>query len=348
MTGSDRFASHLDKSAQEHYNEGKTLCKNGRYEEALAHLQAAASRTPASAAAHFWIGKAHMGQGDGAAALASLQESTRLDPANAKPYIEMGTVYFGDDQLGAALASFRQAERLAPHSAEPLREVAAVLIQQYQYDAALDELQRALALEQGEALTHILFGRVYELKGMAKQADQAYREAERLDPRVYAQAQVANGAQLEATGRFDDAIKQYQAATLTNPAFFDAFLRLGNANLAKHFVTAAADAFRAAVSLDPNSYIAHYMLGWTLLEKSQVNLKALLFRAKSVPSEECVRSLRRAVELCPSEAAARYALGKAYRAAGVRHLAREQLEQALVLDPNGEGAASARESLRTL
>ena len=224
-----------------------------------------------------------MGQGDGAAALASLQESARLDPANAKPHIEMGTVYFGDDQLGAALASFRQAQRLSPRSAEPLREIAAVLIEQCQYDAALDELQRALPLEPDAAMTHALLGRVYELKGMARQADQAYRQAERLDPRVYAQAQVANGVQMEAAGRVDDAIKQYQAATLTDPTFLDAFLRLGDANLAKHYVTASTDAFRAAVSLDPNSYIAHYMLGWVLLQKSQVNLKALLFRAKSAP-----------------------------------------------------------------
>ena len=29
MTGSDRFASQLNKSAQEYYNEGKTLCEMG-------------------------------------------------------------------------------------------------------------------------------------------------------------------------------------------------------------------------------------------------------------------------------------------------------------------------------
>ena len=341
-------AGSTSNSAQAHYNAGKALYQAGEYETALTEFQDALRRTPESAAVHFWIGKAQVGRGNTEEALNSFQHSIRLDPTNVKPHLEMGRAYVAADQLGAAAASFRQAQRLSPQSAEPLREIAAVLIQQCQYDAALEELQRALPLEPDAAMTHVLLGRVYELKGMMRQSEQAYRQAERLDPRVYAQAQVANGAQLEAAGRFDDAIKQYQAATLTNPAFLDAFLRLGNANLAKHFVTAAADAFRAAVSLDSNSYIAHYMLGWTLLEKSQVNLKALLFRAKSVPSEECVRSLRRAVELCPSEAAARYALGKAYRAAGVRHLAREQLEQALVLDPNGEGAASARESLRTL
>ena len=345
MSGS---ASSTFNSAQEHYNAGKALCQAGQYISALIEFQEALRKTPESPAVHFWIGKAQAGQGNTAEAISALQRSARLDPTNAKPVLEMGRAYVAADQLGAATASFRQAERLAPHSAEPLREVAAVLIQQCQYDAALDELQRAFALEQGAALTQVLFGRAYELKGMARQADQAYRQAERLDPRVYAQAQVANGVQMEAAGRVDDAIKQYQAATLTDPTFLDAFLRLGNANLAKHYVTAAADGFRAAVSLDPNSYIAHYMLGWTMLEKSQVNLKALLFRAKSAPSEECVRSLRRAVELCPNEAAARYALGKAYDASGVRHLAREQFEQALALDPNGEDAVSAREALRAL
>ena len=341
-------AGSTSNSAQAHYNAGKTLYQSGEYEAALTEFQDALCRTPESAAVHFWIGKAQVGRGNTDEAINSFQQSIRLDPTNVKPHLEMGRACVAADQLGAAMASFRQAQRLSPQSAEPLREIAAVLIQQCQYDAAMEELQRALPMGPDAAMTHVLLGRVYELKDMKRQADTAYREAERLDPRVYAQAQVANGVQMEAAGRVDDAIKQYQAATLTDPTFLDAFLRLGNANLAKHYVTAAADRFRAAVSLDPNSYIAHYMLGWTMLEKSQVNLKALLFKAKSAPSEECVRSLRRAVELCPSAAAARYALGKAYHASGGRHLAREQFEQALALDPNSEDAAAAREALRAL
>ncbi len=345
MSGS---ASSTFNSAQEHYNAGKALCQAGQYKSALIEFQEALRKTPDSPAVHFWIGKAQAGQGNTAEAISALQRSAHLDPPNAKPHLEMGRAYVAADQLGAAIASFRQAQRLSPQSAEPLRGIARVLILQCQYDAALDDLQRALPLEPEAALTHVLLGRVYELKGMAKQADQAYGMAERLDPRVYAQAQVANGAQLEAAGRLGDAIKQYRHATQTDPTFLEAFLRLGGACSADHRSLDAVDAFRSATRIDPQSYIAHFLLGYVLLDRSQVNLKMVLLRAKVAPSEECVRSLRRAVELGPSEAAARYALAKAYRALGVHHLAREQFEQALTLDPNGEDAASARETLRQL
>lgn len=177
-----------------------------------------------------------------------------------------------------------------------------------------EELQRALALEQGAALTHVLFGRVYDLKGMRQQADAAYRESERLDPRVYAQAQVANGAQMQAAGRLGDAVKQYRAATC----------------------------------LAPNDYSAHYLLGYTLLYQSQVNLKTVVFKRKVAPPDEAIKALLRAVDLDPNRTDAHFALGKAYEAAGVRHLAREQMERVLALDSNGRDAVSAREALRTL
>ena len=210
------------------------------------------------------------------------------------------------------------------------------------------ELQRALALEQGAALTHVLFGRVYDLKGMRQQADAAYRESERLDPRVYAQAQVANGAQMQAAGRLGDAVKQYRAATLTDPTYMEAFTRLGSACFDNYQKVDAADAFRAATCLAPNDYSAHYLLGYTLLYQSQVNLKTVVFKRKVAPPDEAIKALLRAVDLDPNRTDAHFALGKAYEAAGVRHLAREQMERVLALDSNGRDAVSAREALRTL
>jgi len=211
-----------------------------------------------------------------------------------------------------------------------------------------EELQRALALEQGAALTHVLFGRVYDLKGMRQQADAAYRESERLDPRVYAQAQVANGAQMQAAGRLGDAVKQYRAATLTDPTYMEAFTRLGSACFENYQKVDAADAFRAATCLAPNDYSAHYLLGYTLLYQSQVNLKTVVFKRKVAPPDEAIKALLRAVDLDPNRTDAHFALGKAYEAAGVRHLAREQMERVLALDSNGRDAVSAREALRTL
>ena len=211
-----------------------------------------------------------------------------------------------------------------------------------------EELQRALALEQGAALTHVLFGRVYDLKGMRQQADAAYRESERLDPRVYAQAQVANGAQMQAAGRLGDAVKQYRAATLTDPTYMEAFTRLGSACFDNYQKVDAADAFRAATCLAPNDYSTHYLLGYTLLYQSQVNLKTVVFKRKVAPPDEAIKALLRAVDLDPNRTDAHFALGKAYEAAGVRHLAREQMERVLALDSNGRDAVSAREALRTL
>ena len=211
-----------------------------------------------------------------------------------------------------------------------------------------EELQRALALEQGAALTHVLFGRVYDLKGMRQQADAAYRESERLDPRVYAQAQVANGAQMQAAGRLGDAVKQYRAATLTDPTYMEAFTRLGSACFENYQKVDAADAFRAATCLAPNDYSTHYLLGYTLLYQSQVNLKTVVFKRKVAPPDEAIKALLRAVDLDPNRTDAHFALGKAYEAAGVRHLAREQMERVLALDSNGRDAVSAREALRTL
>ncbi len=160
--------------------------------------------------------------------------------------------------------------------------------------------------------------------------------------------QVANGAQMQAAGRLGDAVKQYRNATLTDPTYLDAFIRLGSACFDNCQKTDAADAFRAATRLSPNNYSAHYLLGYTLLYQSQVNLKTVVFKRKVAPPDEAIEALLRAVDLDPNRADAHFALGKAYEAAGVRHLAREQMERVLALDPNGKDAGTARESLRSL
>jgi protein O-mannosyl-transferase len=123
---------------------------------------------------------------------------------------------------------------------------------------------------------------------------------------------------LNAQGRVDEAIREYQTAIRIQPAAV-AYKSLGAAYQAKGLVAEAVEQYAHAVQLQPGDADAH-----SLLAAASVESGAL---------DSAIEHFRMAVQLQPDSADARYDLGRAYMESGRPAEAIPQLQTAVQLNP---------------
>jgi tetratricopeptide (TPR) repeat protein len=124
---------------------------------------------------------------------------------------------------------------------------------------------------------------------------------------------------LNARGRIDEAIGEYQTAIRIQPAVV-AYTSLGAAYQAKGLINEAIEQYRLALRLQPGDADAHTYLA--------------IAYAESGALDNAIEHFRIAVQLQPDSANAQYGLGRAYLEKGRLAEAIPYLESAVRLNPN--------------
>jgi tetratricopeptide (TPR) repeat protein len=145
-----------------------------------------------------------------------------------------------------------------------------------QFAAAEEEYREALRLRPGDVGTWISLGVLLRQQGRATEAERCQREALRLEPRNML-AHLSLGNALYSQVRVEEAAACFRAALELDPASVPAHLGLGQALLALHDVQAAAH-FAVVLTADPNHYEAALALGKTLVEGQAHGQAAEAFR----------------------------------------------------------------------
>jgi tetratricopeptide (TPR) repeat protein len=124
---------------------------------------------------------------------------------------------------------------------------------------------------------------------------------------------------LNARGRIDEAIAEYQTAIRIQPAVI-AYTSLGAAYQAKGLINEAIEQYRLALRLQPGDADAHTYLAIAYAESGDLN--------------NAIEHFRIAVQLQPDSAIAQYGLGRAYLDKGQLEEAIPYLESAVRLNPD--------------
>jgi tetratricopeptide (TPR) repeat protein len=225
-----------------HNNLGGVLMREGRVEAAVAHFEAARRIRPGYAEAISNLGVASASQGRLGEAIVLFREALRHRPGHVEAWLNLGDALQKDGDRDGALAAVREAQRLRP--GDP------VIVA---FARALENLQAAASpAAPSQARPHFDRGNALRNEGRLAEAEAAYREAVRIDPRFDA-ARNNLGILLAMSGKADDAAAEFLAVLRLNPRDAAAHLNLGVLRAQQGRRDEAAGHFEEALRLEPGN-----------------------------------------------------------------------------------------------
>ena len=190
-------------------------------------------------------------------------------------------------------------------------------------DSAIPLLERAVAADAGSPLTHVKLAEAEWLKYQvtkdpqwAQRALVSLHNAEQLNPDVAA-VRFLSGFVHEQEGQYEQAAADYLRAIDLEPAYGDAWRRLGKIYESSNQPGRALDAYRKAIEVDPNYWRNYQDLGTFYFYRDAY--------------DEAIQQYKKLVEVAPDLPASHYALAAPYLNLGRYADAEEELNAALRL-----------------
>jgi tetratricopeptide (TPR) repeat protein len=178
----------------------------GRYDEALAVLDAGIERHPASALLHYHRGCLHFRWGKLEEAAASFREAVRLDPRGARPRADLGLTLVRSGECPPGLAALAEATALDPGLSYGHNNLGLALSWMGRLDEARAALDQAARLDPGWSWPHWNRAAVRERQGRWAEAIADYQNACERIPK--SQGACAGLARLLAReGRHEEALE---------------------------------------------------------------------------------------------------------------------------------------------
>ncbi len=248
---------------------------------------------------------------------------------------------------------------MAEQSAVNLRRGYALMGQE-DYAAAADEFFRAVQRNPGDPTARLLYGSALYWLGAPDKALAEFEEALRLDPRSSMALQLRGIVRARA-GDHGAALADFLASEKLDPSRSDVKMNAGSVYNALGNRALALDYFRAAAALDPANPLYRYQLGLFYsrlgryeqaalqLEKAvslfsgyeDAVLELAVLREREGDLGAAIKLYRRALDIKPRDAVARFRLAWALHKAGRAKEARKALDGAFLLAPaNDKGGIS--------
>jgi tetratricopeptide (TPR) repeat protein len=286
-----------------------------------------ASKDPTMAESHF----RQAGEQD----MLAVMQTIDAEPSPARQLTLLGIAFLQRQELALARAHLAEAAALRPDDPEILAYLAHTLDQLGETVSARELLDRAVELDKDSVLAAYFLGTHHRLVGNVETAQATLWEAMQRDPENAA-LRVEMAETFIDEGDYASAEEWYQGAIDVAPDRVDFHLALVHFYLDHLYRVAEGGipAAQALVSLDPESAVAHDLLGWAYHLSGQ--------------QEEAAEALLRALALDPDLVSAHFHLGSLYFFTGRPTQAQEHLQRAANLDTSGYFRKRAEALLRDL
>lgn len=268
-------------------------------------------------------------------ALQLYQRITSADPDHEQAWVEMAQIFLQLKRTDAAERALQHALGLSRNPTQILYALAMLHRESENTYEASRYFRRLLALKeklpQGmRTQLHADLGGVYLERKNARMAEHHFRTAFRLDPGFPRVAEEL-AALLLQRGAITEAAKYLRNALTSNPTSWDARYLLGKIYARKGEWSAAMEAFSIVVELNPEEPRGWHMCGATLLAMHRL--------------EECEPYLQKAVALDPRFVDALVDLGLLFVRKGDRPHAKELFFRALKEEPGNRRARDGQREL---
>lgn len=245
--------------------------------------------------------------------------TSRNKRARAVEMFRDGLSFLSKDDCQRALPYFQKATEADSAYAEAWAQTGFCHEKLGRHSEAIEASKKAVSIRpSAESYFNIGLANYY-LK-QYREAEQAYRQAIKLDPYNAADAYYALGLTYRDWGQFDDEVAAYKHAIRLRPDYASAYERLGQRYLQLKKYGDAIEAFKQLAMLKPGDANAQNNLGETYTAAGR--------------NDEGLEAFRQAIRLQPDFGKAYFNLGKTLLARGDRDAAIEQYVILQNLDEN--------------
>jgi tetratricopeptide (TPR) repeat protein len=316
---------------------GLLLASEGRYSEAEQSLHTALQFDDANETALTALGMLQGKMGNANEAVKTFHGLVALRPNSSAAHINLGIALADRNDLESALSEFSEAERLMPESALALYNRGRILHDLNRSEEAKASLEQAVKIAPNYVPALLLLG---VIEHSSARATELFEQVVKIDP-SNSQAHFYLGRNLLQEGKRDEAIAQWKRAVEIDPDNKSAL-----SNLARTLTQANRP--------EAPEYVSRLQ---ALQQKQQVTdrVKELnnfaLRSAEGKNWDQAVRQLKEAIDMCGKclqLGILRKNAGLIYAEQGDVLHAREELERAQRLLPEGPDLAAVRQALEQL
>lgn len=308
-------------------NSGNCYLRLEQPQQALGHLQTAATLRPSDPLVHYLLGLAYSGTKQTKEAITALEQALRLEPKLVPAHIVLARIYSDLNKHDDAIRELLAAAKLQDNDPMIFLELGRSNLDAGNWKTAIEYLNRSLALKP-MVETYTDLGRAYGKLNDNEAALHAYTEALKLNSE--SELTYYNlGVGLREVGKHSEAAAAFKRATEIKKDFREAVFNLALEYEDLGEQTKFLEAIKEALRLDPNNLVVVAKYGMALRN----NLKFV----------EAIEPLKRVSNARPDDVEDLYLLGNTYLMAQQYDEAIKTLSRVLVLQPGHE---DARDRLR--
>jgi tetratricopeptide (TPR) repeat protein len=188
--------------------------------------------------------------------VAPMPTQSPADEAHARGVIELG-----QNNLNGAEAAFKESAKLDPKLAAPLLGLADVALKRSQPKDAESWLAKALDVAPNDPAVHTSWGRYYSARKQFQKSEVSFKKAIALDPKAFAPRVDLADLYMNGFSQPKEASEAYRAALTVQPDHAGAHHGLGMALAAAGQAVQAIPEFEKAASLAPTNPLPLQALG---------------------------------------------------------------------------------------
>ena len=257
---------------------GKAYYEKQEYEQAANHFELALKQDPNDPESTQLLGIAYDLLGHLQQAIPYLEkvQSWMPNPDPTGSYI-LGKAFLDTRQFDKARGAFAKMFSVPPDGAAAHLLLAKMMMREQFEEQAVPELEKAIQLDPKLPMSHFILGEVYLFKSNVQGALDEFHQELALDPMSWL-TYWRMGDAYSRLEKWDEAERALKQSIWLDQTFTGPYILLGKVEMKKGELRLAAGFLQHALSMDPNNYYAHYLLGTVFKQEGDMKDANLQFQ----------------------------------------------------------------------
>jgi tetratricopeptide (TPR) repeat protein len=299
-------------SPETEMSEARRLSREGKFDEAIAKLEALAAKDPELKGLTHELGLAYYKKSDYLKAVASFKKAVLEDPGDNEGVQLMGLSYYLAGRPAEAIGPLEKVQGWYPSANVDAAYILGVCYMQTKdYPSARKAFAKMFGVPGDSAASYLFTARMLLRQDFAPVAEEYARKAVELDPRLPLAHSLLGELYLYKS-RLPEAIEQFQKELELNPGEAAVYYKLADADSRMQKYDEAERLLQRSIWLDATSTGPYILMGKVLEKKGETAL--------------AVRALQRAIAMDPNNPMPHHLLGQAYRELGRAEEAERELK----------------------